>query len=102
MGRRYGWGYWQKHLEAWRQSTLTQDAYCESQGLSIKTFYRWHRKEKEAMAAKSALTLVPISVGAPPAGLPSNLIRISSPGGWRIEVTGSSVAVLADLLRQLP
>jgi hypothetical protein len=102
MGRRYGWDYWEKHLEAWRQSALTQDAYCDLQGLSIKTFYRWHRKEKEAVAAKSALTLVPVNVEIPTAGWPGSLIRISSPGGWRIEVTDGRVAGLAELLRQLP
>jgi hypothetical protein len=102
MGRRYGWEIWQRHLEAWRQSALTQDAYCELKGLSVKTFYRWHRKEKEAKAAQSALTLVPVNVELPTAGLPGNLIRIFSPGGWRIEVTGSSIVGLAELLRQLP
>ena len=102
MGRRYGWDYWQRHLEAWRQSDLTQDGYCEAQGLSSKTFYRWRRKEKEAAAAKATLTLVPISVSSTTAGTQGNIIRLTSPGGWRIEVTGASVAGLADLLRQLP
>lgn len=47
-------------------------------------FYRWHRKEKEAIeAGKASLTLVPVNVGMSPTG---NVIRFHSPGGWRIEL----------------
>ena|ERR1700674_5493332 len=100
MAKRRGPEYWGRHLEAWHQSDLTQDAYCAHHGLSTKTFYRWRRKEKEAVAAaKSALTLVPVRVGA---AVTDSVVRLHSPGGWRIEVGGSSVAALAELLRQLP
>ena len=97
---RRGPEYWGRHLEAWHQSDLTQDAYCARHGLSTKTFYRWRRNEKEAVAAaKSALTLVPVRVGAP---VTDSVVRLHSPGGWRIELASSSVATLAELLRQLP
>ena len=100
MAKRRGAEYWGKHLEAWHQSDLTQDAYCARHGLSTKTFYRWRGTEKEAMAAMpSALTLVPVSVGA---AVTDSVVRLHSPGGWRIELTGGRVAWLAELLRQLP
>jgi len=41
MARRHGLVYWQKHLAAWSQSGLTQEAYCTQNGLSTKSFYRW-------------------------------------------------------------
>ena len=100
MAKRYGAEFWRVHLDAWHRSDLTQKAYCANHGLGEKAFYRWHRKEKEAIAAaKSSLTLVPVSVGAPETG---NMVRLHSPGGWRIELPGGSVSWLADLLRQLP
>ena len=53
MSKRQGHAYWQKHLDTWQQSDLTQEAYCTSHGLSIKSFYRWRRKQKESIAAES-------------------------------------------------
>jgi hypothetical protein len=68
--------------------------------LGEKAFYRWRRKEKEAAAAAtSSLTLVPVSLGTPAAG---NVVRLTSPGGWRIEVPAGGTPWLADLLRHLP
>jgi hypothetical protein len=100
MAKRHGQEFWREHLEAWRRSDLTQREYCANQGLGEKAFYRWRRKEREAVAsAKSSLTLVPVSVGAPVAG---NVVRLHSPGGWRIELPADGVPWLADLLRQLP
>ena len=101
MARRHGAVYWQKHLEAWLQSDLTQEAYCTQHGLSTKSFYRWRHKEKDAVAAaKSSLTLAPVSViGAAATG---SIIRLHSPGGWRIELPVGNAPWLADVLRHLP
>ena len=100
MAKRRTSEFWQRQLEAWRQSGLTQVAYCVSHGLSIKSFYRWRRKEAEPVAsAAPSLTLVPISVAAP---APNSVARLHSPGGWRIELPTGNTPWLADLLRQLP
>lgn len=100
MAKRHGQEFWREHLEAWRRSDLTQREYCANQGLGEKAFYRWRRKEREAVAsAKSSLTLVPVSVGAPVTGY---VVRLHSPGGWRIELPAEGAPWLADLLRQLP
>jgi hypothetical protein len=100
MAKRRGAEFWRRHLEAWLQSDLTQEAYCASHGLSTKTFYRWRGKEKEAVAAaKAALTLVPVSVITPATG---GVVRLHSPGGWRIELPDGSMAWLAQFVRQLP
>ncbi len=98
MAKRHGAEFWRGHLEAWHRSDLTQREYCAHHGLGEKAFYRWRRKEKQAVAAaKSSLTLVPVSVGAT-----GNVVRLHSPGGWGIEVTGATAPWLAELLRQLP
>jgi hypothetical protein len=98
MSKRQGQAYWQKHVDAWHQSNLTQAAYCISHGLSTKSFYRWRRKEKESIAAGKPLTLVPVTVGA---SVAQDIIRVHSPGGWRIELPMDG-AWLGRLLRQLP
>ncbi|MBU1665568.1 MAG: hypothetical protein KKG92_09220 [Gammaproteobacteria bacterium] len=100
MAKRHGAEFWRGHLAAWHQSDLTQRAYCARHGLGERAFYRWHRREKEAIAAgKATLTLVPVNVDTSPTG---NVIRLHSPGGWRIELPAGDVPALADLLRRLP
>ena len=99
--RRHGQAYWQKHLDAWFQSELTQETYCTEHGLSIKMFYRWRRKEKDGLAAaNSSLTLVPVSVGSASAN--AGVIRLHSLGGWRIELPTGSAPWLAEVLGHLP
>ena len=96
MAKRFGWDFWQKHLDAWQRSGLTQVAYCLEHGGSVKTFNRW--RGKELAAGKSpALTLVPVSVGVAP-----GTVQLHSPGGWRIELPGNNIDWLSAVLRQLP
>ena len=103
MAKRHGAKYWGAHLEAWHRSELSQRQYCAAHGLSEKSFYRWRSKEKAAIAAgQSAVTLVPVTVGALKAGSLCNTVRIASPGGWHIELAGVGIAGLADLLLRLP
>jgi len=100
MAKRQGAEFWRGHLEAWRHSELTQLAYCASHGLGIKSFSRWRRREtEEARSARSSLALVPVGVGTPATG---SVVRLHSPGGWRIELPGCGEPWLVDLLRRLP
>ena len=36
--------FWQKHLESWRKSGLTQSEYCRRQNLRYTTFRKWKEK----------------------------------------------------------
>jgi len=99
MAKRQPAEFWEGHLEGWRQSGLTQVAYCARFGLGIKSFARWRRRHKEAANVAKPLTLVPLNLGAPATDC---VVRLHSPGGWRIELPSGCVAWLADLLRQLP
>jgi hypothetical protein len=100
MAKRRGAQFWRAHVEAWNRSDVTQREYCANNGLAERAFYRWRRKEKEALAAgDAALTLVPVSVGTP---VTSSVVVLHSPGGWRIELPVGSVSWLTELLRQLP
>jgi hypothetical protein len=100
MAKRHGAEFWQRHLEVWHGSSLTQEAYCANHGLTVKSFGRWRRKEREAeKAGKTSVTLVPVSVGLP---VVDSWVRIQSPGGWRVELASVSAAIRSDLLRTLP
>ena len=111
MAARQGTDYWQEQVEGWRQSGLSQIAYCTHHGLNIKSFRRWRTKLQRAATTATSLTLVPINVGIP-ATTPAirlgkcvnfeSALTLHSPGGWRIELATGNPAWLADLLRQLP
>ena len=99
MARR-GAEFWRRHLEAFYQGDLTQKEYCVTHSLSERTFYRWHNKEKDMIAAaKSTLTLVPVNVGG---GIAERVVSLHSPSGWRLDVARSDVRWLAELLKHLP
>ena len=99
MAKRHGLEYWRRHLEAWHQSEQTQKAYCASHGLSVESLRRWWRREKDTLAAaKSSITLVPVSMGRAEA---VGVARLRSPGGWEIELPGNSVPLLIDFLKDL-
>lgn len=99
MAKRHGPEFWREHVQNWCRSDVTQREYCATHGLSERAFHRWRSREKEAIAAaKSSLTLVPVSVGKPES---DGVVRLRSPGGWEIELPGSSVPLLVGFLEQL-
>ena len=99
MAKRHGPAYWREHIQNWVRSDLTQREYCANNGLSERAFHRWRSREKQSIAAaKSSLTLVPVSVGNAETG---SVVRLRSPDGWEIELPGSSVPLLVEFLKQL-
>lgn len=102
MGKKLGEDYWRKQVENWKRSGLTQVAYCQKQGLPLKTFNRWRGKELARAAAANQVrpvTLVPVSVETTAT---PDIVRLRSPGGWQIELPISPAPWLGDLLRHLP
>jgi len=100
MKKRRGEEFWRRHLDGWRRSGLTQVGYCARHGLGIKSFGRWRQRERAAAkGVESALTLVPVGVGTPAL---DGVVRLYSPGGWRLDVPCTEVRWLGEFLRQLP
>ena len=55
--------FWQAHVEAWRESGLTQRAYCREHELSEMQLSHWkHRLQKTRRRAGSTSRLVPVRV----------------------------------------
>lgn len=38
---------WQKHIDGWERSGLSQRRYCAREGLELKSFGYWRRQMKE-------------------------------------------------------
>ena len=55
--------FWQAHVEAWRESGLTQRAYCRAHELPEEQLSHWkHRLQKAQRRARTQSRLVPIRV----------------------------------------
>ena len=70
--------YWQKHILDWRQSDLTQTAYCIQHDLKLATFSYWRKRFAGPISTGK---LIPLS-----AQLFSEPMIIISAGRLRIEV----------------
>ena len=47
---------WKSHIKHWRESSMTQAAYCRLHNLPIKSFYYWKKKYD------SPVTIVPVKI----------------------------------------
>lgn len=47
---------WLEHIEAWKQSDLTQAQYCRTHRISAKSFYYWKCKATRAETSSSTPT----------------------------------------------
>lgn len=106
MGK--GKAYWEKHVEAWRESGLTQVRYCTRYGLSVTSlkYWSWHLRRIAETSKTPALTLVPVRAAGWEAGQasqrqPSGCV-VRGEGGWVVEFTVNPQAeYLVDLLKGL-
>ena len=73
--------FWRRHLVAWRNSGLSQAAYCRRDGLSLACFGYWRGKLRSTLllSAPSAQALVPIVVSEVPQS--NERIEVTLPNG---------------------
>ena len=111
---RLGEEFWRRHNRLWKESGLTQKAYCLANQLNLKTFSRWRMHLKRAHAGdakgtealRAQRTFVPVHVVHPEVGGSDRLessrhdIRIrldESP--WAIHIPpNADVSMLTELL----
>ena len=95
--------FWGRHVEAWRESGLTQVQYSARHGISHASLSYWSwrsRKkagEKKARGSKAAaLNLVAVQLG--PKALNHGCV-VRGPHGWTVEFSSSPPAqYLAEVL----
>ena len=89
---------WRQHVSAWRQSGLSQAAYCRQQTLNDKTFSRWVR---HALSVDQAPTpsLIPIRL-SPQISQSPLLLRLEHGACLELSTTVSP-PWLAELLKCL-
>ena len=97
--------HWRRHVEAWRESGLSQAVYCRQQGLNHKTFSVWTRRVQAdpSLDKNAPLGLLPVQV-EPTASVASTqasmMLRLAH--GAHLELsTDVPPGWLAELLRCL-
>lgn len=68
--------YWQKHVASWRESKLSQAAYCRLNDLHTKNFGYWKRKESEAVSAHP-LFFPLVAAGPGPMALHASALQLN-------------------------
>jgi len=97
---------WRRHVEAWRESGLSQADYCRQQNLNRKTFSLWTRRVRDdlSMSKDSPLELISVQVtpSAPAVTAEASPILLRLAHGAQLELsTAASPHWLAELLRCL-
>lgn len=54
--------FWKPHLDGWRDSGLSQAAYCRQHSLSLKCFAYWRRTLSPTLALSTTSASIPAVV----------------------------------------
>lgn len=92
--------FWTTHVQQWRQSELSQSAYCRRHDLDRHRFFYWRRRIAKP---RETISFLPVALPANEStGLRTTTVRIYTPNGFTIEIESHSdlahlVAVVAGL-----
>jgi len=76
--------FWQAHLIAWRNSGLSQAAYCHQQGLSLPCFGYWRGKLRESLPLPPPPTKALLPVVVSEIATSSKYIEVELPNGLQV------------------
>jgi hypothetical protein len=89
--------FWQRHVDGWRASGLTQKQYGRRHGVSAQSLAQWSCRLKRSATSGAKQALVPIRVIGDTA-LP--MVHLQH-GAWRLAVpVGTDPCWLAALIRE--
>lgn len=78
-------GLWKEHSESWRESGLTQQAYCEREGISYRSFIYQHNR---LMSCSKKVPVHFIEAKSEPAFISNQVsgLQLMLPNGIRIGI----------------
>lgn len=77
--------FWAGHVEAWRSSGLTRDAYCRRHGVSMSSLVRWARKL--AGSGQGPAGFLPVAVASTSAVGSAGVVEIAVGPSVRLRVS---------------
>jgi hypothetical protein len=86
--------YWERHIQSWLASGLTQTEYQRKHNLSKWQFVYWKKKFERPVSSEVSLVPIPL-----PQTIPSTPIKLIINGRYRIEISeGFQSSVLEQVL----
>ena len=82
-------------IQQWKESGMSQAAFCANEKLSESLFYYWHRKYKQENRQSNFL---PVKLQTENKPTESNIIEIHYPNQVRLVIPGNTPI---DVIRQL-
>jgi hypothetical protein len=92
--------HWLERIHTWKQSDLSQKAFCEQHHLTLSSFQRWRRifMMEEKSKESSPVTFLPVNLIAPSASSLTLLIN----DNFRIEISaGLDPGILKQVVQVL-
>lgn len=83
-------GFWKKHSAAWKASELTQQAYCDQEGISYQSFVYQHNRLSSAQSKKPPVNFIKANPELTTACNQAVGLQLLLPNGIRIGI-GSEV-----------
>ena len=79
--------YWERRIEAWQRSGLSQREFCAKRGLALSTFQWWRAKLRRAEATGTVAPFVPLTLSAP---APAAAIEVELRSKTRLRLEGEA------------
>lgn len=90
-----GQGFWKKHSESWKESGLTQQAYCSREGISYQSFVYQHNRANSKLK-KTPINFIEAKVQSISTDKSSSGLHVILPNGVRIGFEGEITAILVQ------
>ena len=71
-------------IGSWKQSGLSQKAYCEQNNIRYYVFHYWYKRYRDQGGAIEDATFVPLNVKPPTFPVSNSAIEIALPDGKRV------------------
>ncbi len=90
--------FWENHIQAWRETGLSQSEYCRRNDLIRHRFWYWRRRIEQA--GKEGVSFFPVALRSSrvaPAS-PLSSVSVTTPNGYRIELESGFDPILIGRL----
>lgn len=88
-----GQGFWKKHSESWKESGLTQQAYCSREEISYQSFVYQHNRANSKLK-KAPINFIEAKIKSVAAPKVTSGLHMILPNGIRIGFDGEITAAL--------
>jgi hypothetical protein len=103
--KQHGAQVWRRRIDAWRQSGLSQKAYCEQNHLALSTFSLWRQRltnREKPKPVSACLEIVPVPRVQSPVVPARPVVLVVGAGRYRLELMdGFQRETLQEVLQVL-